>query len=116
MRVSPDERRQQARFTLPVVIDAPALSEISIVPEDVSTGGFRVIVTKEPTIGDSIQCAIQIMDEVFLNCQGRIVWKSGKLDSTDSWAIGFRVDSVGKEKNLLELKLQELISLMKKNV
>ncbi len=112
--VSQDERRQQSRFALPVVIDAPALSEISIVPEDVSTGGFRVIVTKEPVVGDSIQCGIQIMDSNFPNCRGRIVWKSGKTDSSDSWAIGFCVDSADKKNDLLESKLQDLIKLMKK--
>lgn len=111
--ISLDERRQQSRFTLPVVIDAPALSKISVVPEDISTGGFRVIVTKEPAVGDSVQCAIQVMDANFPNCRGRVVWKSGKTDLPGSWAIGFCVDSAGKKNDLLESKLRELGELMK---
>ena len=94
------------------MIDAPGLSDISIVPEDVSAGGFRIIVTKEPALGDSVQCAIQIMDQNFPNCQGRVVWKSGKTDTLGSWAIGFSVDSADKKNDLLELKLKELLELM----
>jgi hypothetical protein len=41
-----EESRKFERFLLPVVIQAPGISELPLVPEDVSAGGFKVLVTK----------------------------------------------------------------------
>jgi len=110
-----DERRKYSRFTIPVVIDAPALSDVSVVPEDVSTGGFRVIVTKKPVAGDTVPCAIQILDEIFQNCRGRVVWVTENSEMPGTWTIGFSVDSTEKGIELLEEKLRELSALLKKD-
>ena len=69
-----DESRKFERFLLPVVIQAPGISDLPLVPEDVSAGGFKVLVTKEPQLNESIECSIQISGEVFDDCEAVIAW------------------------------------------
>ena len=101
-----DERREYPRFTIPVIIDAQGISDISLVPEDVSAGGFRVVVSKKPVIGESIPCTIQVLGENFQDCRG--IWSTEISGAPGTWSIGFRVDSAGEETDLLNAKLKEL--------
>jgi hypothetical protein len=103
-----DERREYSRFTIPVIIDAQGISDIFLVPEDVSAGGFRVVVSKKPIIGESIPCTIQVLGENFQDCRGRVIWSTEISGAPGTWSIGFRVDSAGEETDLLNGKLKEL--------
>ncbi len=86
------EKRQFPRFQIPIVVDVPELSEIPLVPEELSAGGFQVVVSKKPEIGASVSCFIQIADEVFENCSGQVVWsQESGLDST-AWVAGLEVN------------------------
>ena len=110
-----DDRRQYSRFTIPVVIDAPALSDLSLVPEDVSAGGLQVIVSKKREVGEVVPCGIQIMDENFRNCRSRIVRVTENSGSPGSWSIGFCVDSAEAGIDRFEAKPQALSVLLKKS-
>ncbi len=53
-----DEKHKDARHYLPVVILAPTLSEMPLVPEDISEGGFRVLMNEEPPDVEKFDCSI----------------------------------------------------------
>ncbi len=103
-----EERRRHSRFTIPVVIDAPDLSGVSLVPEDVSAGGFRVVVSKRPEAGQEVSCAIQILDESFRDCRGTVVRVEERPETPGTWSIGLRVEAAEGAAGLLEKKLREL--------
>ncbi len=89
------KKRQSPRFRVPVVIDVPELSEIPLVPEELSAGGFRIVVSKKPEIGASVSCFIQIADEVFENCPGRVVWAQESDLQSPAWVAGIAVNTMG---------------------
>lgn len=75
-----ENRRRWTRFRFPVIVNAPALSDLPIIPEDVSTAGFRAILESDPEMGLTVCCAIEIAGEVFVGCEGEVVWvkKAGR--------------------------------------
>ena len=89
------EKRQFPRVQIPVVIDVPELSAIPLVPEELSAGGFQVVVSKKPEIGASVSCFIQIADEVFENCSGRVVWSQESGSDSAAWVAGLAVNMMG---------------------
>lgn len=103
-----NERRKFARYRIPVVIDAPELSELALVPEDVSATGFRVVVSAPAEVGSSAACAIQTAEEVFPVCRGRIVWLKENRTEPRSWTLGIAVRSDGKDQTRLAGLLEEL--------
>ena len=108
-----EERRRHSYYTIPVVIDAPDISELPLIPEDVSVGGFRVVVQEKPEIGTVVHCNIQVHDERFHGCYGRVAW-SGKNEQTQgSWIIGVRVDHTDSDIGRLNEKLREVAEEMK---
>lgn len=89
------EKRQFPRFRIPVVIDVPELSEMPLVPEELSAGGFQVVLSKKPEIGASVSCFIQIADEVFENCSGQVVWFQESGSDSPAWVAGLVVNTMG---------------------
>jgi hypothetical protein len=105
------ENRIFTRYFLPVVIQIPGLSDLPLVPEDVSAGGFKVLVTSEPHRGDQVECSIQIANEVFENCEGTVVWDHDNGDGT--WYAGLHIESMDGERDFLEMTLSKADEEMK---
>ncbi len=108
-----EERRRHSRYTIPVVIDAPDISELPLVPEDVSVGGFQVIVPVKPAVGDVVHCNISVFDERFNDCYGRVAWTEINDQTPGSWVIGIRVDHTGSDIGRLNEKLKEVAEEIK---
>jgi hypothetical protein len=110
--MEPDqENRRFKRYFLPVVIQVPDLSDLPLVPEDVSAGGFKVLVTSEPHLDKEIECSIQISDEVFDNCAATIVWAHENGDGT--WYAGINIDSLTEDRNFFDMTLNKANETMK---
>ncbi len=103
------EERKHPRHTVPVVIDMPDISDLPLVPEDVSVGGFQVIVPKKPEVGVVFHCDIQIFEERFENCHGRVVWTGKNPDTPGSWVIGVRVDHAEEDIDRFTEKMKEVV-------
>ena len=71
---SSKEGRKFVRHTIPVMIEAPTLSEVPLVPEDVRTGGFGVVITKKLEPGNLVPCDIQVLDGMFKGCEAEVMW------------------------------------------
>ncbi len=85
---SGQEKRRYPRYSLPVLIEAPELSDYPLVPEDISLGGFMVVVSSEPETEAAITCTIQVYEEVFENCKGRVAWIRENKEDPPTWAVG----------------------------
>ena len=73
MEMRSEENRLFPRYFLPVVIQVPDVSDLPLVPEDISAGGFKVLVTNKLPRGDQVECSIQIANEVLDNCRATVV-------------------------------------------
>ena len=102
------DKRAFARFRIPVVVDAPGLSDFPLVPEDVSASGFKVVVGHPPEVGRSSACSIQIAEEMFGDCEGTVVWVRKSPAKIPSWEVGIAVKTKDAEKGRLASLLQEL--------
>ncbi|MBI3126833.1 MAG: PilZ domain-containing protein [Candidatus Tectomicrobia bacterium] len=100
-----EERREHGRHRIPVVIDAPSVSELPFIPDDVSAGGFCVTSARRPEMGETFVCSIQAGDEVFRNCVAEVVWARG---SAGKWNMGISVKSIGSDRARLASLLQGL--------
>ena len=91
------ERRGFTRFRIPVIIEAMDISPIPLIPEDVSAGGFKILVSSKVELQENVDCIIQIRDEVFDNCRGSVIWVREHSNDPPMWGIGFQVDDAGGE-------------------
>lgn len=99
-------QRKYERFTIPVVIQAPELSDLPLVPEDVSAGGFKVVVTNEPPQGNFIECSIQISNDVFDNCKAYIAWVHKNEGTPETWDVGLTIKTLIEDRDFLDITLQ----------
>ncbi len=106
MKTAQDQRKYK-RFTIPVVIQAPDLSELPLVPEDVSAGGFKVVVTEEPPKKDLIECSIQISNDVFDNCQAHVAWVYKNEGTPESWDVGLTIKTLIEDRDFLDIALHK---------
>ena len=100
-----DEKRKDARHYLPVVILAPTLSEMPLVPEDISEGGFRVLMNEEPPDGEKFDCSIQIGGQMFDGCRASVAWSYNNGNGT--WYAGITIEELHEEKDAFSLTLEE---------
>ncbi len=106
MKTAQDQRKYE-RFTIPVVIQAPELSDLPLVPEDVSAGGFKVVVTQEPPKKDSIECSIQVSDDVFDNCNAHIAWVRKIEGTPETWEVGLTIKTLIEDRDFLDITLHK---------
>ena len=105
MEMRSEENRLFPRYFLPVVIQVPDVSDLPLVPEEISAGGFKVFVTNKPPRGDQVECSIQIANEVFDNCRATVVWDQDNGDGT--WYAGISIESLTEERVFFELTLDK---------
>ncbi|MEK6710301.1 MAG: PilZ domain-containing protein [Nitrospinota bacterium] len=102
------DRRHFSRFTIPVVIDAPALAAFPLVPDDVSATGFRVALADKPEVGAKAPCSIQAAEEMFQGCVGQVVWIKPAGGGAPGWIAGISVKTRGEEQHRLAALLEKL--------
>jgi len=107
MAMKPEENRSSPRYVLPVVAHIPGFSALPLIPEDVSSGGFKVLVTIEPRLGDQAECSIQIANEMFDNCQATVARVHDNGDGT--WDIGVSIESLTEDREYLKIALEKII-------
>ncbi len=88
---SDTERRVFPRHiavSFPVLIDAPSLSDFMLDPVDISLGGYRVVVSERPAVGDSFDCSVEVQGKLFEECQGRVVRVIKNEADPPTWSVG----------------------------
>ncbi|MEK6711433.1 MAG: PilZ domain-containing protein [Nitrospinota bacterium] len=86
------KKRGFARHRLPVVIEVPELSEVPLVPEDISSSGFGVVLQARPEEGRMVDCTLQVGGAALRNCRARIVWVRRHEEEAGAWSVGLSVE------------------------
>ena len=101
------------RFSLPVTLDIPGLSDLPLIPGDVSAGGVMVIAIQKPDPESFLDCTMQISGGTAFICKARIAWERDNGTDPPSWAVGLAFDLSKEEQRKLEANVQKLVSELK---
>ncbi len=105
-----ESQRKFERFSLPVTLDIPGLSDLPLIPEDVSAGGVMVIVSQKPDVECLLDCTMQISGGAVFKCRARIAWERDNGTDPASWSVGLTFDLAEKERKKLEEHVRDLVS------
>lgn len=104
-----DTKRNFARFTLPVIIEASALSDVPLVPEDISAGGFSFIVDARPEENEEFDCTVMILDHEFEDARALVRWIKKIPSEPETWLIGLAFQMSGQDREKFETLLEKLL-------
>lgn len=107
------ESRRFARYGVPAFIYAPELTGLCIVPFDISGGGFKAILDKEPEFEGVAACEFHVFGEVFENCRIRLVWMESIEAAPSSLLVGFEIEKFDDETRL-QAAIEKMNHLMEK--
>ena len=85
------EKRAFPRYlaiSFPILIDAPSLSGIMLDPVDVSMGGYRVVVSERPAVGDLFDCSVEVQGKLYEECHARVVQVIENEAAPLRWFVG----------------------------
>jgi hypothetical protein len=105
------ENRRFARYGVPAIIYAPELTGLCIVPIDISGGGFKAILDRDPELEGAATCEFHVFGEVFENCRIRVAWTEPIEAAPSSLLIGFEIEKFDGE-NRLQDAIEEMNHLM----
>ena len=88
------ENRGYVRYFIPVpvVIVAPLLSDLRLIPEDISANGFQVVVSKNPHPDKEVECSIWVSDEEIQNIKAMPVWIKKNEENPPTWTMGLQFE------------------------
>lgn len=92
------EKRQDPRYALPILIDAPSLAQHPLVPENISHTGFRVELRHRPHLGEVVECVFVIDGALFQNCRATVRWVMDNEVLDDSCSVGLSVEPAEGQK------------------
>ncbi|MBT3353149.1 MAG: PilZ domain-containing protein [Nitrospinaceae bacterium] len=102
-------KRGFERFTLPVIIEVPGISDVPLVPEDISAGGFSFIVDIRPEENKEFDCTVMILDHEFEGAQALVKWVRENSSDPGTWLIGLAFQMSGEEREHFETLLAKLL-------
>ncbi len=102
-------KRDFERFTLPVIIEVPAISDVPLVPEDISAGGFSFIVDTRPEDNEEFDCTVMILDHEFEDARALVKWIRENPSDPDTWMIGLAFQMSGQDREKFEALLAKLL-------
>ncbi|HBK78304.1 MAG TPA: hypothetical protein DDZ83_01235 [Nitrospinae bacterium] len=114
-----EEKREFTRFAYPSGKEAPAvellvflpeLADGPLHPEDFSTGGFKVKLTKCPAVDDRCGCDIQVYGVSLANLKGRVVRVEENGTDPKTWSVGLSIDIPEDDRDRLSSLLMAFIN------
>jgi hypothetical protein len=106
------DKRRFHRFTVPVLVEVPELSELPLVPEDVSAGGLCLLLWNRPPEDTRILCTIQILGEVFEDCEASVAWLRENPTQPPSWTAGLTFRNLDSGTPRLSAALERARSML----
>ena len=110
MKKTCENQRKFERFSLPVALNIPGLSDLPLIPEDVSAGGVMVIVSRKPEADGLLECTMQISGGAAFECQARIAWERDNGTDPSSWSVGLTFELSEQERQKLDDHVRDLVS------
>jgi len=91
-----------------MLVEAPALSDVPLVPEDVSVGGFKVVAGRRVEPGTVHEITVRISDAAFEGCRVRVKGCRETGVNTGVWAISVELMLSEEARERFALALENL--------
>ncbi len=75
-------------ISFPILIDAPSLSDLMLDPVDVSLGGYGIVVSRRPAVGDLFDCSVEVQGKLFDECHGKVARVTENEADPPTWSVG----------------------------
>jgi len=106
------EKRRHVRYKVPLSTILPEISDEPFVLEDVSTGGFKVVLPKKPESDTPIKGALYRSGTLIGRFFARVAWERASTTTPPSWTIGVSMDVHGGDKSRLKDEMQAAINMV----
>ncbi|MBT3349784.1 MAG: hypothetical protein HOC91_01850 [Nitrospinaceae bacterium] len=106
------DKRKDPRYSLPILIDAPSLSQHPLVPDNISHTGFRVELRHRPHIGEVVECVFVVDGALFQNCRATVRWVMDHEVLSTSCAVGLSVEVEDDKKEEFLVSLSGVFDFM----
>ena len=114
-----DEKREFTQFDYKVgsthsaedfFVSIPEPSDDPLHPEDFSTGGFKINLTKCPRIGDTSPCTINLYDITLSGLTGTVVHVLENQADPPTWSVGLSINFSEDERDHLASLMMAFIA------
>lgn len=106
------DKRHHIRYRIPLSTVLPELSGEPIEVEDISEGGFKVVVSKKSEKGSAIEGTLHRSGTLIGRFIGRVVWQTESVNQPPSWTIGVSMDVHGGDGSRLADEMQAAINMV----
>ncbi|MEE9275223.1 MAG: PilZ domain-containing protein [bacterium] len=111
---SSNEKRKHPRHDIPLVemlVDIPELSDVPLVPEDVSTGGFKVVTSREPAQGAEYEVTIHVADMAHERFKAEVTWARESESAWGTWSVSMKLIMSEEDRERFSGELNKLSEL-----
>ena len=102
------ENRNACRQDISVIVEAPTLSNSPLIAEDVSSGGFKVVVSERPLDNSIHDLNIQVSDQIIEGCKAGVAWVKKSEEQSQTWSLGLSLHMNETEQEQFSEALEEL--------
>ncbi len=102
------ERRRHPRYSLPMLIEAPALSSQPIEAVNVSAGGLMIVLTRKPELRAEYPFSLRIAGLDFGRHRAEVVWTKESESNPGVWAAGLFLKMAEEEREAYAARLRGL--------
>ena len=106
------DKRSHIRHKIPLSTVLPKISEKPLEVEDISAGGFKVVVSKKTEKDSVIEGTLHRSGNFIGRFFGRVVWYSENDQQPPSWTIGVSMDVHGGDDSRLAEEIQAAINMV----
>ena len=105
-----DNRKYTRHFIpVPVAIVAPLLSDLRLIPGDISVNGFQVVVSKNPRPDKEVECSIWVHDEEIKSIKATPVWIAKNEENPPTWSVGLKFEMPEAIRDQFGIDLQRIL-------
>lgn len=91
-------------------VSVPELSDAPLYPEDFSTGGFKLNLSRCPRIGDKCTCTINLYDIALSGLPSTVVHVFENRSDPPTWSVGLSIDMGDNERDHLSSLMMAFIN------
>ncbi len=100
-----ENSRMHARYAIPAAAHMSILSNEPLQVEDISAGGFKVTVPKDPSGDNHHRFSLHLPNLHLKELLGKVAWSIENPTIPPSWTIGVSMDIQGGDATRLNEKL-----------
>lgn len=91
-------------------VSVPELSDDPLHPEDFSTGGFKLNLSKCPRIGDKYTCTVNLYDITLSGLASTVAHVFENRSDPPTWSVGLSIDIDDDERDHLSSLMMAFIN------